>query len=152
MNIKAYLRDYPFINSELQRLQKELNALIQGKHDTYCTLKAVPLTGMPRSHSVSDNVFNTVQVIIDRYDHKISYYTNQINSILDEKALFEKAWFNNDLITNEDRAIIELRCFDRNRWPYIARSMKYSEKQCQRLLDRVIQKLQCEVDDLMKVS
>lgn len=152
MNIKLFLRDYPFINTELQRLQKELNELIKSKQETYVTLKAVSVTGMPKSTVPSDNVYSTVQVLVDRYDAKINYYTKQINNLLDEKELFEKAWFNRNLLSHEERAIIELRCFERYRWPDIARVLKYSEKQCQRLLDKVIEKLQCEVDELMKVS
>mgnify|MGYP000950536816 CR=1 FL=1 len=148
MNIKSYLRGYPYINIEMQRLQKELNALIMSKHDTYCTLHAAPLTGMPSGNSIPDSVYQTVQVIADRYDHKINFYVNKINNLIDDKALFEKVWFNNNVMTNEDRAIIEFRCFERYRWPDIARKMRYSEKQCQRFLDKTIQKMQLEVDKL----
>lgn len=140
------------MSAELHRLQKELNELIKSKHEAYVSLKSVPITGTPKSNSVSDNVYSTVQLIVDHYDTEINYYTRQINRLLDDKALFEKAWFNHDLLSHEERAIVELRCFDRCRWPDIARTLKYSEKQCQRLLDKVIDKIQCEVDKHMKAS
>ena len=152
MNIKSYLENYPYINTELLRIQRELNEAIQGKKDTYCTLKAVPITGMPGSPHISDSVYASVQTLVDRYDVKILRYTHEINSILDEKALFEKIWFSNAIMSNEDRAIIELRCFERYRWPDISRKMKYSEKQCQRLFERVLKKMQCEVDKLCQIE
>lgn len=148
MNIRSYLKEYPFLNIELHRLQKELNTLIQNKHETYCTLQTVPLTGMPSGNNISDSVLNTIQILIDRFDKDIFYYTSKINDLLDEKALFEKAWFNKNVMTNEDRAIIQLKCFEHNSWRHVARTMKYSDKQCQRIYEKAMQKLQCEVDKL----
>lgn len=150
MNIRKYLKDYPFINTEIQRLQKELNFLIQCKHEAYCTLRAVPVD-MPKVEvsSISDPVSSSVQVIVDRYDKKIQYYTNRINQILDNKALFERIYFSN-ILSNEDRAIIHYRYFEHCRWSEIARMMKYSPRQCQRLLENAIEKIQSEVDKLMK--
>lgn len=148
MNIKAYLKDYPFINIELHRLQKELNILIQGKHETYCSLKAVNITGMPSAHIVTDSVFQCVQVLVERYDHKIQYYTGQINRLLDDKSLFERIWFNNKIMTNEDRAMIQLKYFEHKSWRKVSEILNYSDKQCQRILEKAMQKMQWEVDRL----
>ncbi|NLU53423.1 MAG: hypothetical protein GXX10_11255 [Clostridiaceae bacterium] len=149
MNIRAYLRDYPFINDEILRLQKELNEIIRHKHESYATLKAVPITDMPKGSGLSDPVYNTVQVIIDRYDHKIEYYTQKINQILDDKALFEQIWFS-EILSSEERSVIDYRCFQHFDWKQTAKLMKYSTKQCRRIFNRAIEKLQSEVDNLMK--
>ena len=151
MNIRLYLKEYPFFNIELHRLQTALNTLIQNKHESYCTLQAVPLTGMPSSGNISDSVSNTIQVLIDRIDKDIFYYSKKINNLLDEKALFEKAWFNATM-TNEDRAIIQLKCFEHQSWRNVAGAIKYSDKQCQRLYEKAIQKLQLEVDKLCQLE
>jgi len=149
LNIRKYLKGYPNINDEIQRLQKELNFFIKCKHESYCTLKAIPADmSKVKVSGISDQVYASVQVIVDRYDKKIEYYTDQINRILDEKALFEMIWFS-DILSNEDRAIIQYRCFEHLKWPEIARIMKYSKRQCQRHLDDVIDKIQCEVDKLI---
>lgn len=152
MNIRSYLKDYPFLNIELHRLQKELNTLIKNKHEAYCTLQSAPLTGIPSGNNISDPVINSIQVLIDRFDRKILYYTNKINTLLDEKALFDKAWFNKEVMTNEDRAIIQLKCFEHQSWRNVARTMKYSDRQCQRLYEKVLQKLQSEVDRLCQLD
>jgi len=148
MNIRLYLKDYPYINEEVLSLQKELNQLIRNKHEAYCTLQAIAITGVPSENT--NNIYdvsNTVQILIDRFDQKILYYTNKINALLDEKAIFEKAWFNADL-TYEDRRIIQLKCFEHRSWRDIAKTVKYSDKQCQRLYDKAVSKIQSEMDKL----
>lgn len=149
MNIRLYLKDYPYINDQVLDLQKELNKLIRNKHEAYCTLQAMAITGVPSENN--NNIYdvsNTVQILIDRFDRKIIYFTNKINALLDEKALFEKAWFSSN-ITNEDRTIIQLKSFEHRSWREIAKIVKYSDKQCQRLFDKAILKLQLEVDKLL---
>ena len=150
MNVRSYLRDYPYVNDEVLRLQKDLNNLIQNKHESYCTLQAVALTGMPSANTISD-VSNTIQILIDRFDKKILNLSDQINDLLDEKALFEKAWFKSD-ITNEDRTLIQIKCFEHQSWRNVAKTMKYSDKQCQRLFDKALSKIQLEVDKLLSLS
>lgn len=147
MNIRLYLKDYPYINDEVLSLQKELNTTIRNKHESYCTLQAVAITGMPSGNTITD-VSNTIQILIDRFDKKILNLTDKINNLLDEKALFEKAWFNSG-ISNEERILIQLKCFEHQSWRNVAKAMKYSDKQCQRLYDKAISKIQFEVDKLL---
>ena len=152
MNIRLYLKDYPYINDEVLCLQKELNKLIRNKHEAYCTLQAMAHTGVPseKTNNIYD-VSNTVQILVDRFDRKIINLTNKINSLLDEKALFDKAWFNSN-ISNEDRTIIQLKAFEHRSWREVAKAMKYSDKQCQRLFDKAVSKIQYEVDKLLSAS
>lgn len=51
MNIRLYLKDYPYINEEVLSLQKELNQLIRNKHEAYCTLQAIAITGVPSENT-----------------------------------------------------------------------------------------------------
>ena len=149
MDIRAFLRDYPFMNSDILRLQKDLNAAIKAKENTYCTVKAAPTTRQGSSSgAISDSVFDAVQELIDRYDTVIVYFTQQINSLLDHKTLFEKVWFSVALLKKEERLVIEMRDFDRYRWPDIAKKLRYSERQCQRIHENAILKMQTEADRL----
>lgn len=148
MQVKEYLENYNLINSELARLQAELNVLIKEKAGTYDTIKAYKMTGMPKGNSgVKDPVYDTVEHLIDGYDKKITFYAKRINEIINEKALFDSIWTDLSILSGEEHAMVSLRYFDRFPWAKIAIKMSYCEKHCFRLLKKAVEKLQAKVDD-----
>ncbi len=148
MDIKAFLKDYPFLSAEILRLQKELNTALKARKDTYITVKAAPLAMHRGSSGISDSVSDAVQIIVDRLENDIAFYVRQINIILDQKAMFEKIWFGQELLSKAERTILEMRHFDHYPWPTIAKTVRYSERQCQRLNEMAIEKMQTEADRL----
>lgn len=135
------------MSSNLIKLQSELNSLIKEKSDTYNTLAAYNINGMPKGKgSFSDPVFSTVENLIDRYDKRIISFTQRINKIIDEKSIFDEIWNNSLVLSGLEKTIIELKYFRYYSWAKIGEKLSYSGKQCQRISNKAIEKLQVAAD------
>lgn len=144
MNIEYILREYPHIPEKIQKLNNELNNIIQCSDLTYNTLKAQRLTGMPHSTDTSDQVYDAVEKIIDRYDARINNIKNKINMWLDIQEKVDEIFYKPELLTIEERRIIELRYFHQFPWYRIPSVMRYSRRQCERFQHQALYKLNNE--------
>lgn len=147
MDIKIFLEEYNFISGNLIKLQAELNSLIKEKSDTYNTLSAYNINGMPKGKgSFSDPVFSTVENLIDRYDKRIISCAQRINKIIDEKSIFDEIWNSYSVLSGLEKTIIELKYFGYYSWTEIGKKVSYSVKQCKRISNKAIEKIQVAID------
>lgn len=152
MNVREYLKNYNQIGSEIRRLNSELNRLLVCREDTYNTLKAQVIDGMPKKQRLDgvDIVSESVLFTVLRFGKSIELLGEQINNLLNQCDLFNNIWSNSAILKPEERKIIELRYFDQLTWEIVAYKMNYSQRQCKRLVSSALKILQNNVIILQK--
>ena len=117
--MEEILKQYPYFGDDIKEAQKQLNIYISLQQEARDPLKAQTISDEPRGSGMSDQTYNAVEKIIDRYQIEIDHYTSEINAILDLKKWLDKAF--GELTENEKR-IIYLR-YDKgismNKMPYV---------------------------------
>lgn len=101
--IDDILKQYPYIGEDIQKAQKEINRYIELQQEARNPLKGQALTGMPHDSGVSDQTYNAIEKIIDRYQAEIDQYAAQINEYLDLKKWLDKAFTE---LTEDERRIV----------------------------------------------
>lgn len=101
--IDDILKQYPYIGEDIQKAQKEINRYIELQQEARNPLKGQVLTGMPHDSGVSDQTYNAIEKIIDRYQAEIDQYAAQINEYLDLKKWLDKAFTE---LTEDERRIV----------------------------------------------
>lgn len=151
MNVERFLREYQTLGEELIRLNRELNEVIRCKEDSYNTLQAQNLTGMPKDQTPEDRPSSVERAVIkisDRYGDAVTYYTNRINDLLDQKHLFETAWSDRMLLSNSERTIITLRYIQDMPWSMVCRQAHYARSRACEIAQDALDKLQNRINEL----
>ncbi len=149
MDVERFLREYPTLGMEILRLNRELNNTIMCKNESYNTLQAQTLTDMPKNRTpeeIQSSVEKAVIRIADKFDEQVSYYTNRINSLIEQQKLFEAIWAEQNLLMSTERRIIELRYFYDYSWERICRTMYYSRSQASAILRAALEKMQQRIE------
>jgi DNA-directed RNA polymerase specialized sigma subunit len=141
LNIENILREYPHIPETIQKLNKELNDYLTNKYDTYNTLKSAKVTGMPHASGISNQTYNAVEKLIDRYGVRIKEITEEINNWMDLQKSIDDIFYQANLLTMEERRVIELRYFQQRKWTQIPYIMKYSKRSCEYFQSKAIEKI-----------
>lgn len=150
MDVREYLVSYNEIGDEIRRLNSELNRLLECREETYNTLQAQFLSGMPVSHrpESEDIISKAAILVIRRFRKGIENLTVQINRLLDQQDLFNDVWNNKVRLSFQERQVIELEYFNpvELKWDEIGKKMNYSPRHCERLAASAIKKLQEAID------
>lgn len=150
MNVREYLQGYNQIDNEIRFLNDEMNTLLKCREETYSTLKAQVLSDMPKAPHLDGNdcVSKTVLLINERFSQSIDSLSRQINDLLYMRDIFSRVWIQKGLLSNKEKSIIDLRYFHNKRWEDIANKACYSEKQCRRIAEGAVLKMQKVIDIL----
>lgn len=151
MNVERFLREYQTLGEELIRLNRELNEIICCKEDCYNTLQAQNLTGMPKDQTPEDRPSSVERAVIkisDRYGEAVTYYTNRINDLLDQKRLFEATWSDRMLLSSSERTIITLRYIQDMPWSLVCRKVHYGRTRATAIAQDAMKRLQTHIDEL----
>lgn len=139
--IEKILYDYANISYSIQKLNRELNEIITGKNETYNTLKAAKMSGIPHGTDISNQVLDAVEKLIDRYLDRVKEITYQINKLMDLQQQVDSIMYQPDLLTIEERRIVDLRYIKQYQWYRIPSVMKYSRAQCFRIHEKALEKI-----------
>jgi len=90
--VEEILKQYPYFGDDIKEAQKQLNIYISLQQEARDPLKAQTISDEPRGSGMSDQTYNAVEKIIDRYQIEIDHYTSEINAILDLKKWLDKAF------------------------------------------------------------
>ena len=151
MDVERFLREYPSLGEEIMRLNRELNNIIICKEDSYNTLKAQNITGMPRNATPEENqsiVERAVICLLDRYQERTNYYTNRINDLIETQRMFEAIWADMQLLTTIERRVIELRCFQETTWSMIGQLIHYSRQGAESIYHKAIEKIHSRMESI----
>lgn len=136
MTIVEKLRLYPQIPAYIKDLNKQLTNAISEKYNICVTAK---LTGMPISRQKSDPTYQAVERIFTKHDQTIDDISKQIGEYLTIHADISRMLLR---LTPEEKRILELRCFSAQSWADVSRMLCYSSRQCQRLYNAGLKKLE----------
>ena len=90
-NIDELLKSYPYIIHDIWEEQQKLNKYISLQSEARDPLKSTNIDGVPHDGSVSDQTYQQVEKIIDRYQAEIDESIKKINNLLDTKKWLDKA-------------------------------------------------------------
>ena len=147
MDVITMLREYPHITDKVRRLNEELNSILQNRTETYSTLQAAKLTGVPGSTDINNPTLFAVENIIDVYTKRMKYIESQL------KALFSlRENVNNALqsLSPIEYRIIELRYFQCLGWVAVSRHVNYSREWCITLHKGILKRLKKHCADKKK--
>lgn len=120
MTIQQALIEYPYISGRVRELNREINEILDIKHDTSVTAR---LTGMPSGGQISNPTLQAVEQIVDRLDVHIERIRDRITRLLDAKEMVDSRLCRLDI---QERRVIEYRYFNNRNWPEIQEAMRYS--------------------------
>lgn len=143
--VKQMLYEYGYCDETILKKNQQLNNLIMCQEETRNTLKAQSIDDMPKGGGISDLTYNAVIKIVDEYQVEIERLVKNIQEQLDNRKIIEKALKE---LTITERQIIQQRYFEQNRWSRISRCMNYTKRQCFRIHDEAIKK----IEDIINMS
>ena len=138
----SLLKSYKYIMTEVRELNKKINEFVNLKD--YCTVKAAALSDMPRSNT--NEIHSTIEDLVIRYDDQVQEYANQINELLDNKALVERLL---SKLEPTEKRVIELRYITNpdkyvsDIWTWVSIQANYSRDGALDVHSRAIKKM-CE--------
>jgi DNA-directed RNA polymerase specialized sigma24 family protein len=116
--IEEILKQYPCFGDDIKDAQSNLNMYITLQQEARDPLKAQKISHEPHGTETSDQTYNAVEKLIDRYQVEIDESIAKINSILDTKKWLDKALGE---LTETERRVIYMR-YDKgisiNKMPY----------------------------------
>ena len=116
--IEEILKQYPCFGEDIKDAQSKLNMYITLQQEARNPLKAQAISSEPHGTGISDQTYNAVEKIIDRYQNEIDKCIQDINNTLDTKKWLDKAFTE---LTEMERRIIYMR-YDKginiNKMPY----------------------------------
>jgi DNA-directed RNA polymerase specialized sigma subunit len=138
--IIGLLKGYKYIMPEVRELNQKINEFVNLKD--YCTVKAATISDMPKS--ITNEIHSPVEDLVVRYDEQVYEYANEINRLLDDKALVEMLM--NKLDYTEKR-VIELRYISNPErhvsdiWVWVSVQICYSRRGAIKIHDKAIEKM-----------
>ncbi len=136
--IEKILLDYANITEDIQKLNRELNDILQNKQETYNTLQAAKITGMPHGTVISDQTYNATERLIDKYGVRAQKIVDEIEALWKLRDNINKCF---TVLTMEEKRVIELRYINQYKMGKVAYMMKYSSRQCERYQQTALEKL-----------
>lgn len=139
------LKDYPLIDETIDKLTKRLNNTILRKQDSCDTLKAAKARPDASQHTeVGNTVLSAVERICDNFEEEIKDIEFQISKWLIIQRDVRNKVYEPNVLTKEERRIIELTYFEEVNKKLIPQIMNYSRMQCNRYqrtaLDKILTK------------
>ena len=135
--IKNLLHSYSFINAEIKQCSQDILQLTE-VIDAERQIKGIQYSDMPKGNGISDETYQKVELIMDKYNKQISIVEAKIGKLFDKKNLVENILEELDEI---ERKIIELKYFKKYKAWMIQSTTHYSHKQIYRIHDRAINKI-----------
>ncbi len=136
--IKQKLHSYRYIEFKIDAVNDRLNNLAS-LIDVQRNVKSPIITGMPGSNGVSDPVGEAVEKIIDKYCHEYARYENELDELFRQKHEIDDMI---KLLDSTEKQIVELKYFKKYKWWMVAQTMNYCDKQCMRICNSAIKKIQ----------
>lgn len=147
--ITALLNKHTYIEDEIRNCIEEMQRLtdvISCERD----IKATILSGMPGNTStLSDPTYRKAQKILDEYKSEIKRIERKQRGLFVKRALVCELI---DILSPEERQVIELRHFKKYRWWMVASQTKYNERYCYKLRDAAMEKMQCYLKEEKKLG
>lgn len=131
MKIDELLKYYPFIGKDIQKEQEKLNEYISLQAEARNPLKSISVDGMPRDGSVSDQTYQQVEKIIDRYQAEIDKSIKKINNLLDTKKWLDKAL---DELSRGEYELVRQYFWERMSIRFMAKQRKCSREQIKNMI------------------
>ena len=138
MKIDELLKSYPYIVEDIQEEQHELNKYISLQTEARNPLKSTNIDGMPHSESVSDQTYQQVEKIIDRYQNEIDESIKKINNLLDTKKWLDKAL---SQLSRGEYELIKQYYWERMSIRYIAKQRKCSREQVKNMITFISERI-----------
>ena len=138
MTIEQKLILYPDIPQEIQKLNAEINDIINRKDETRDMLQAQHLSDMPKNSETGNPVLTAVVQLVDRYGEQLLDIIEQINEYMDIQQEINTVWM---ILDKDEKRVLELRYFDRMRWDWIPAKLHYSRRQCFEIHNNAIAKI-----------
>jgi len=138
MTIEQKLILYPDIPQEIQKLNAEMNDILNCKDETRDMLQAQHLTDMPKGGDKSNPTLTAVIQLVDRYSEQVLDIIDKINDYIDIKQEIDSFWIQLD---KDEKRVLELRYFDRMRWDWIPAKMHYSRGYCFEIHNKAIARI-----------
>ncbi len=136
--IEKILLDYANITEDIQKLNRELNDILQNKQETYNTLQAAKITGMPHGTESSDQTYNATERLIDKYGVRAQKIVDEIEALWKSRDNINKCF---TVLTMEEKRVIELRYINQYKMGKVAYMMKYSKRSCELFQQKALDKL-----------
>jgi DNA-directed RNA polymerase specialized sigma subunit len=133
------LHDYQNIAGNIQRLNYDLNDLLQNKIETETNLKAMKLQHSSGGGGTNDSTYLCVQKLLDNYDEKIKDIAFNINKAIIQKEETEKLF---EILNVEERRMITYRYFEKTTMDKISKKMHFSLRSCYTIQKNAIVKMQ----------
>lgn len=141
------LKDYPLIDETIDKLTERLNNTILRKQDTCDTLKAAKARPDASQHTeVGNTVLSAVARICDNFEEEIKDIEFQISKWLIIQRDVRHKVYEPNVLTKEERRIIELSFFEEVNWKLIPQIMNYSKKQCYNIQNSALYKIGIKID------
>lgn len=131
MKIEELLKFYPHIGEDIQEEQRELNKYISLQAEARNPLKSTNIDGMPHDGSVSDQTYQQVEKIIDRYQAEIDESIKNINNLLDTKKWLDKAL---DQLSRGEYELVKQYFWERMSIRFMAKQRKCSREQIKNMI------------------
>jgi len=136
--VEEILKQYPNIGEDIKKAQTKLNEFIALQQEARNPLKAQTISDEPHTSGLSDQTYNAVLKIIDRYQSEIDKYTSEINNILDRKKWLDKAF---TMVTEDERRLLYMRYDKSVHISKIAYTMRRGRPYIYKMLDEAKNKI-----------
>ena len=130
-NIDELLKSYPYIVDDIWEEQQKLNKYISLQEEARDPLKSTNIDGVPHDGSVSDQTYQQVEKIIDRYQAEIDESIKKINNLLDTKKWLDKAL---NQLSRGEYELIKQYFWERMSIRYMAKQRKCSRDQVKNMI------------------
>lgn len=150
---EMWLEEYPSIPKEILRLNQVLNYAIESRKYADANVKAVIISDMPKATKQRDrmseaveNLVDNLDVIAKRIEKDVEDVKQKINRLLHKKKVIDDIWVD-DVLTKDEKRILELKYFNNASWQAISFKISYSERQIYRLHKSAIQKINEKIEN-----
>lgn len=134
MEIREILKEYPYIDEEIKKLNKKMNGYLEMKEETRNTLKAQKLSHEPHGTGVSNITLNAVEKIMDKYEEEIKICVSKINDLFIIKQKLDVLI---SQLTVDERRLIYMYYDERKPINKICYELKYSRQHIYRMKDKI---------------
>ncbi|HHW90821.1 MAG TPA: hypothetical protein GX745_07980 [Clostridiales bacterium] len=131
-NIDELLKSYPYIVDDIWEEQQKLNKYISLQVEARDPLKSTNIDDVPHDGSVSDQTYQQVEKIIDRYQAEIDESIKKINNLLDTKKWLDKAL---NQLSRGEYELIKQYFWERMSIRYMAKQRKCSREHIKNMIN-----------------
>jgi len=133
------LRRYRQIHSEVETLRMELRACIRHKDDIALSVFSRRDDGQPRGQGGhSDPTMRAAEVIMEQCAGRERYILDAIRALMEERNAVDELL---ERLDSTERKITRMRWIQMKNWVSIAFAAELSDRQCQRIHRKALQKM-----------